>query len=437
MADPTSILGFRSPRRRRKTLLGIGAAAFGVFVYLLYLMASGPDAERTATRVVENAVAALPKDRLSASDIGLAANALQRALELDPKNTAAPAAMSALAERIAAQVQGDMERGYLDQAGEILTEAAQWWPDHSEISQNGSLPWELQGAFERRALIDQARELVAAAERRLSGNSTGNEAIAEALRMLRQSLELDPRNIRASSVREDIRQDVKATVQDALRAGEAERADRLLDAIEEEWRADLELAELRRTVTSRLEEAAKAAEINQLLDLAEQRLRSDRLTTPARDSAAHYYRRVLLLDPDNDPAHQGIERIGGRYVALIRGALEDKAPSRARGLLRSLAALLPADPRIAPLGDEIEAVEREITAAAAHEEEPEAPAVRAPSPSAANESPPAPTDDEGRLWFEVKDSCVDREIRRYIESYPAGRYIEAAWRKISSCIESR
>ncbi len=417
--------------------MGVGVVAFGVFVYLIYLMASGPDEERAATRVVENAIAALPEDRLSASAIGLAANALRRALELDPKNPAAPVAMSALAERIAEQVQGDMNRGDLDEANEILAEAARWWPDHDEIAEDGNLPRELRGALERQALIDQATELVAVAERRLSGNAMGNDAIAEALRLLRRSLELDPRNARASSVREHIRQDVTATVQDALRAGEAERAGRLLEAVEEEWRADLELAELRRTVTSRLEEAAKAREVNQLLDLAQQRLRDDRLTTPAGDSAAHYYRRVLRLDPDNDPAHRGIERIGHRYVALIRDALEDRAPSRARGLLRSLATLLPAHPRIVTLGNEIEAVERAIGAVAAREAEPGAPAARAPSPAAANESPPTPTDDEGRLWFEVRDSCVDAELRRYIEAYPAGRYIEAAWRKISSCIESR
>ena len=200
-------------------------------------------------------------------------------------------------------------------------------------------------------------------------------------------------------------------------------------------------AALRRSVTGRIEERAKAVEIGRLLGLARQRLRDDRLTTPATDSAVHYYRRVLQLQPDNESARNGLERVGERYVVLIRSAVRDSALNRARRLLRSLSTLSPSHPRIVTLGNEIEAAERAIAVAEARDPEPgnAAPAPPATGTGSSPPPPPAqiPTDDEGRLWYEVKESCVDAELRRYIESYPAGRYIEEAWRKISSCIESR
>lgn len=442
MAEQTSIFGFRSPRRRRKALLGVGFVVFAVFVYLVYLMASGPDEERAAQRIVGSAIAALPSDSLSRSDIGAAAGALQRALDIDPTNTAALEAMRSLRQRIAGQVEADIAQGDLGPANEAFEEAAKRWPDDSEFSDDGRLHQKLRHGLERLALTNEAAALVAEAERRLSGAALGNDAMAQALQMLRRSLELDPENTKASSLRDGIRQDVKAAVQDALSAGEDRKAERFLDAVEDEWSRDAELIELRRTVDSRIEQLRKTAEIGRLLGLAEQRLRDDRLTAPARDNAAEYYRRVLRSDPDNESAHTGLERIGERYVVLIRSALEDEALRRARRLLRSLAALLPAHPRIATLGNEIEAAERAIAAAAVRDAAPEQPAAVEPTAlveagSASPATAQMPSDDEGRLWYEVRDSCVDAELRRYIESYPAGRYIEDAWRKSSSCIESR
>ena len=425
-------------------MLGVGAVVFGVFVLLIYLMASGPDEERAAARIVESAVEALPNDRLTGSDIGAAADALQRALELHPTSHVVLEAVSSLTQRVAGQVAADIEEGNLDRATDALEEAARWWPDNSEFSNEGPLQAELRSALERQALIGEAAKLVAAAEQRISRDAGGGGAIAEALELLRRSLELDPANATATTLRDGIRRDVAAAVQEALRLGETEQAGQLLDAVDGDWKKDSELAELRNTVAGRLEELAKAAEISRMLNLAEQRLQDDRLSTPARDNAAHYFRRVLQSNPDNEQARSGLERIGSRYDVLIRSALEDGALSRARRLMRSLKGLLPAHSRIAALGNEIEAAERAIAPAAVREETPlpVQPATVEPALGVRDERPfPAPvqmpSDDEGRLWYEVKDRCVDAELRRYIESYPAGRYIEDAWRKISSCIESR
>ena len=432
MPEPTSILGFHSPRRRRKALLGVGVGVFGVFVFLIYLMASGPDEERAAAEIVAGAVAALPDGAMAVSDLEAAADALRRALALHPESAAAAEATGALVERIAGQVRRDLVQGDLEAAAELLAAAWERWPDHEAVSEQGELFAELRLAQEVHALIDEAEAVIAA-----TGRAAGTGAIVEALELLRRSLQLDPQNAKAGALRDGMRDEVRAAAKNALDAGEAERAGRWLDIMDEEWGGDPELAASRRTLVGRLEELTRSVEVTRLLDLARRRLADDKLTTPATDSAAHYYRRVLQLDPDNEAARVGLERVGERYVALIRGAIDDSALNRARRLLRSLAELAPAHPAIPALSAEIEAAERAIAAA---EERAAAIAEAAPAPSEAIPAPepqPPPTDDEGQLWFEVKDSCVDAELRRYLESYPAGRYIEEAWRKISSCIESR
>lgn len=66
--------------------------------------------------------------------------------------------------------------------------------------------------------------------------------------------------------------------------------------------------------------------IGNLLEKAEVAYREKRLTTPKGDAAADYYRQVMALEPDNEAAHQGMEKISARYVrwgltAVSRGRL--------------------------------------------------------------------------------------------------------------------
>ena len=410
----------------------------GVVVFLVYLMARGPDTERVANGLVESTLAALPDGALSASDIGKGAQGLQRALNIHATSDVAIEARGLLMQRVAEQVETDIVQGELDRADEALTEAAARWPAESQFSDGGRLRQRLQEALDRRALLSEVAERVAAAEERLTLNPEGGEAIAEALDILRRSLDLDPDNARAQSVREDIRRDVKAATRKALDAQEPQRARRLLDAVDAEWGGDSELNRLRSEVQRQFEELDKALEIRRLLDLAQRRLGADMLTTPASDSAADYFRRVLALDAGSAAAKEGIERIGDRYVVLISKAIDTGIFDRARRLLGSLEVLLPEHPQIASLRDGIEAGEK--VAAAAKNAKPTHAGVAEPTAQVATqqEAPTGiPTDDEGRLWYEVKDSCVEAEIRRYMEAYPAGRYIDQAWRKISSCLESR
>ena len=79
---------------------------------------------------------------------------------------------------------------------------------------------------------------------------------------------------------------------------------------------------------------------------------------PADDNAADKFWRVLALDPDNERATSGLRRVAARYEALIQAAMDDGAATRATRLLRRLASVSPAHPRLSEFEGEISARKR-------------------------------------------------------------------------------
>jgi hypothetical protein len=69
--------------------------------------------------------------------------------------------------------------------------------------------------------------------------------------------------------------------------------------------------------------------IEQYLALAGESLKDYRLTVPADNSALHFYRRVLALDPQNARALQGFTEIATRYSWLAEQAIERSQHAKA------------------------------------------------------------------------------------------------------------
>lgn len=75
------------------------------------------------------------------------------------------------------------------------------------------------------------------------------------------------------------------------------------------------------------------AVVRRLLQSAEQALAVDRLTVPESNNAFYFYSTILLADPANKDALQGIEQVKQRYLALIDGAISRNEPDLARRYL--------------------------------------------------------------------------------------------------------
>ena len=433
--------GFRAPRRRRKPVLAAGVAVFALVAWLIYLMARGPDPALLAAERVEALLDGLPVGALVAADIRGTAKGISEALVLDPGNRTGADAVETLQARVEAQIAEQIAAGALDDAAQALAAAAAAWPGVG-FEDGGSLARRLEVAVEERELRAEVARLVAAAEERLLADGARERdgaALRDALKQLESALSIDPENARAQSVRADIAAEAKTATREALAAGEPDRARRLLDAVGGEWSDDSEFGGLRREVEGKLEALNRQFEVERLLGLASERLESDQLGQPAGDNAVAYYRRVLALSPGNETAEDGLARVGSRYAVLTRAAIGDDGLDRARRLHSSFGRAVPGHPEVARLTVEIEAAETAAAAARTAEAGRRVEAVQgaaaAGEASTAVEAPP--TDEEGRLWHSVRDSCGAGDLQRYTTAYPAGRYVEEAWRRMSACLEAR
>ena len=88
--------------------------------------------------------------------------------------------------------------------------------------------------------------------------------------------------------------------------------------------------------------------IDRLLEAAAQALAEDRLTTPEASNALSLYQAVLALDPENQRAQRGFEKIVERYVKLALTAAERQRYAQGRMMLERARGVDPAHPAIAP-----------------------------------------------------------------------------------------
>ena len=99
------------------------------------------------------------------------------------------------------------------------------------------------------------------------------------------------------------------------------------------------------------------ARIVRLLEAAEQALAEDRLTTPEIGSAHSLYQEILKLNPGDQRAQRGFEKIVERYVKLALTAAERQRYAQGRLMLERAREVDPAHPAIAPTERQLELLE--------------------------------------------------------------------------------
>ena len=97
--------------------------------------------------------------------------------------------------------------------------------------------------------------------------------------------------------------------------------------------------------------------IDRLLEAAAEALAEDRLTTPEAGSAHSLYQEALRLDPEDQRAQRGFEKIVERYVKLALTAADRQRYAQGRMMLERARGVDPAHPAIAPTARQLELLE--------------------------------------------------------------------------------
>jgi hypothetical protein len=94
-----------------------------------------------------------------------------------------------------------------------------------------------------------------------------------------------------------------------------------------------------------------------LEDLADTAITLNQLTYPTSGSAVFFYRQMLSLDPGNQNAIRGLERVIEAYIALAISAADDNLFAKARSMLARAKLIDSKHPSLAPTLKQIQLLE--------------------------------------------------------------------------------
>ena len=106
--------------------------------------------------------------------------------------------------------------------------------------------------------------------------------------------------------------------------------------------------------------AATDAQIDALLDKARQAMSDRHFIEPANANALTFYQDVLIFDPANGEARQGIERLAQILIAKVQSDLDDQKYDLALQALETARTINPADPALSDLDTRIATLRSEL-----------------------------------------------------------------------------
>ncbi|QIB65927.1 serine/threonine-protein kinase [Kineobactrum salinum] len=122
--------------------------------------------------------------------------------------------------------------------------------------------------------------------------------------------------------------------------------------------------------------ASRSREIKRLLDAADSLFAEGKLTSPAGDNVYDKYQQVLSIDPDNETARAGIQRVAGRFLSQARDQTKQGEFGRARAYMSAAVQIFPQHPDMADTRQYVAAEEERSAERLLREREQESAAVR-------------------------------------------------------------
>jgi serine/threonine-protein kinase PpkA len=84
------------------------------------------------------------------------------------------------------------------------------------------------------------------------------------------------------------------------------------------------------------ERVAQQQQIKELIVKAEIAIEDNRLSSPAKRNAVHYYQNIIQLDERNEQALKGLEKVEMTYISMIEKSIDNKAYTKSKSLLAKL-----------------------------------------------------------------------------------------------------
>ncbi|MCB1915655.1 MAG: protein kinase [Rhodocyclaceae bacterium] len=296
-------------------------------------------------QLLSQAEAAQAAGRIAPPTTDNAADALRAVLELEPGNADARQGLQRIAHDLLTKAREATSAGRFAQARNQLQAAAEIDPATPGLDTSRAQLAQAEQAEQQRLAEERARqaridELLASAKAALRAGRLGPPVRDNAVERYRAVLALDGANAAAREGLGTIIARHLQAAEKAIAAGEFARArDRIDAAGQIDGEADgIEdaLARLADAERSAAEEA-RQARIAALLGGAAKALEAGRLSPPTADNALDGFRAALELDPDNEAARHGVERVLQAHLRLALQAGDSEDFARAREQLEAAA----------------------------------------------------------------------------------------------------
>ncbi len=198
---------------------------------------------------------------------------------------------------------------------------------------------EVVDPLEVREARAQTEPLLDAASDAVEGGRLIEPVGENALHLYRQVIEIDPSHKEAEQHSRQIVQRYAEQIRQELDGGAIKEADRKAQLL---FAAAPELSLVKQLLHEvRSAAGATLPEITRLLVQAQQDLIEDRLVSPRGNNALSRFRRVIEIEPENEPARRGIETILEHYVAQAKNRLANDDLESAASHIENIALVDP------------------------------------------------------------------------------------------------
>ncbi|MFK8050698.1 MAG: ExeA family protein [Halioglobus sp.] len=135
-----------------------------------------------------------------------------------------------------------------------------------------------------------------------------------------------------------------------------------MDAADIPVESHMETPDTSPELTAQVVQEIREEKIQELLQLGEEAVIADRLRLPKERNAWHFYKEVLEIDPNNQLAEQGLQRIAARYAQLTTNAIQMQQYDKAQVFIKRGLGVVQGDDKLLALQLDVNAGQAELLA---------------------------------------------------------------------------